>query len=446
MRSNNDFDNKDGTVHSAPLAVPLDLEEGRALPFFSGVLKWLSLLILLLIVIAAFAPVREMAIAQGQIMPEGSVQPVQHLEGGIVAEVMTGAGQIIEKGAPIVRLAPVQASSERDQLQGRRVYLDMQRRRLNALLIGQKPVFDTENSRAHDYAAEQLALYRAETALERKEQSTLKARIAQRRSEVVGLESEIVNLEAQLEIEAEQLAMRERLLKSGYTSRVNYLEVKSSYVRTKSQLAQARSRKTATREALVEAKSLYAEYLAGKARERHEAFTKVSAELAETEATLKRLDDRVERLFVRAPQRSYVHEVTPKAVGEVIRPGDIVAKLVPIDDKMVAEVELKPSDVGHVRSGHPVEVKVTAFDSELYGAVAGTVKSISPTTFEDEKGNKFYKAIVALDRSAVGRGEIKYPLLPGMVVNAEIATGAKSVLQYVLKPVYRSVNVAFSER
>ena len=204
--------------------------------------------------------------------------------------------------------------------------------------------------------------------------------------------------------------------------------------------------KTATREALTEAESLLEEYIAGKERERFEQFAKISADLAETEATLKRLDDRVERLYVRAPQRSFVHEITPKAVGEVIRPGDIVAKLVPIDDRMVAEVELMPDDVGHVKPGHYVDVKVTAFDAELYGAVSGSVKTISPTTFEDDRGNKFYKAVVTLDRMVVGRGDKKYPLLPGMVVNAEIATGAKSVLQYILKPIYRSANVAFSER
>ena len=445
MKTDTNASDLRGTGIAGPLAVPLDLEEGRALPLFRGILKWLSFLVVALIVIAAFAPVREMAIAQGQIMPEGSVQPVHHLEGGIVAEILTADGRIVEKGAPIVRLAPIQASSERDQLRGRRLYLDLQRRRLDALVAGTEPVL-AETGDGAAYAAEQRALYRAEIALDRKERATLKARIAQRKSEIAGLDSEIANLESQLDIEQEQLSMRSKLLKQGYTSRVAYLEVKSSFVRTKSQLAQGESRRVAAREALAEAESTLAEYIAGKDRERSEQLAKVSADLAETEATLRRLNDRVDRLFVRAPQRSFIHEVVPKAVGEVVRPGDIVAKLVPVDGSMVAEVQLLPSDVGHVRAGHHVDVKVTAFDSELYGFVTGSVKGISPTTFEDEKGNKYYKAVVALDRAAVGRGGTDYPLLPGMVVNAEIATGAKSVLQYILKPVYRSVNVAFSER
>ncbi len=427
-----------------PLSAPLDLEGGRALPYFGGILKWLSAFVVLMFALATIAPVHELAIAQGEILPEGAVQPVQHLEGGIVAEILAKAGDRVTAGQPLIRLAPAQAASEKEQLQGRRADLSQQVERLSALLEGRAPAFEpTETNPA---AREQAAFYDSEKALVKRERSTLRTRIDQRRSELAAVTAEETNLTEQLAIEKEQFRLREKLFNEGYSSKVAYLNAKSTVVQTRSKLAQTTEQKAAATDALAEANELLAEYDAKKTREWSELLAKASADLAETEATLKRIDDKVDRLYVRAPATGLVQEVAPRAPGEVIRAGDIVAKIVPSDQHMVAEVKLTPNHIGHVEVGSPVQIKVTAFDSELYGPVEGSVKSISPTTFQTKEGDVYYKATIALDREAVGRGGESYPLIPGMVVEADIVTGAKSVMHYLLKPIYRSLNVAFSER
>ena len=427
-----------------PLSAPLDLEGGRSLPLFGGILKWVSAFVLFLIVLAAFAPVHEVAIAQGEIIPEGQVQQVQHLEGGIVAAVLVKAGDPVAEGQPLIRLAPVQASSERDQLQSRQADLKQQVVRLAALLSDGEPQFDLAATSSH--GREQAAFYESEKALVERERSTLRSRIAQRESELAALTTEKANLGEQLAIEEEQFRLRDELYKQGYSSKVAYLTAKAKVVETRSKLSQATDQAEAAQNALAEAKDLLAEYGAKKTREWSELMAKARADLAETDAALKRLDDRVDRLYIRAPVKGFVQEIMPNAPGEVIRAGDLVAKIVPSDEHMVAEVKLTPNHIGHVKVGHPVEIKVTAFDAELYGAVKGEVKSISPTTFQTQEGDVYYKAIIALDREAVGRGGKTYPLLPGMMVQADIITGSKSVMQYLLKPIYRSLDVAFSER
>ncbi len=414
------------------------------MPFFGGILKWVSAFVIFIVALAALAPVHEVAIAQGEIIPEGFVQQVQHLEGGIVAEVLVHPGDLVAKDQPLIRLAPVQASSEREQLTSRRINLEQQRRRLAALLSDTAPEFDLDTPFRH--GRQQAAFYRSEVELVERERTTLASRIAQRSAELASLSEEKSALTEQLAIENEQFALRASLFEQGYSSKVNYLNAKSTVVQTRSKLAQATQRALAAADALAEARNLLSEYNAKKTREWSEQVATVSAELAETEATLTRLDDRVDRLFIRSPSVGLVQEIVPIAPGEVIRSGDVVAKIVPQKQQMVAEVKLTPDHIGHVQIGHPVEVKVTAFDSELYGAVSGKVSGISPTTFETQQGEVYYKATVALDRMSVGRGGVDYPLLPGMVVQADIITGSKSVMQYLLKPIYRSLNVAFSER
>ena len=115
-------------------------------------------------------------------------------------------------------------------------------------------------------------------------------------------------------------------------------------------------------------------------------------------------------------------------------------------DEMVAEVQIHPRDVGHLRVGQEAQVKVTTYDTAKHGMIMGTLRRVSASTFQDQDGQPFFKAIIALDSNFVGHDPAQNPILPGMVVDANIRTGSKSLLRYLLKPVYRSLDVAFRER
>ncbi len=174
-----------------------------------------------------------------------------------------------------------------------------------------------------------------------------------------------------------------------------------------------------------------------------EEMAKIEAELAETEEAIAKLTDRFDRLTVRSPADGIVQFVAPRSPGEVIKPGDTVARIVPMDAPLQAEVEVRADDIGHIKVGDPAEIEVSTFDPSVYGKLHGRVASISASTFQRQNGEYFFKATIALDQTVLNGNT---PISAGMVVSAEIVTGAKSLARYLLKPVFKTMGTAFAEK
>jgi HlyD family secretion protein/adhesin transport system membrane fusion protein len=177
--------------------------------------------------------------------------------------------------------------------------------------------------------------------------------------------------------------------------------------------------------------------------------------LAETEQQLVKLADRFDRLLVRAPSDGIVQELAPKSLGEVVRAGDAIARIVPTARELVAEVRIDPKDSGHIHEGADAEIRLLTFDSTIFGSVRGKVEFVSATTFNpppaqgtpgQNPAEPYYKATIRLLQDHVSSGTATYPISPGMVLQAHIQTGSKSILRYMFKPVFNSLDVAFTER
>ncbi|NJN06137.1 MAG: HlyD family efflux transporter periplasmic adaptor subunit, partial [Rhodobacteraceae bacterium] len=149
---------------------------------------------------------------------------------------------------------------------------------------------------------------------------------------------------------------------------------------------------------------------------------------------------------IAAPVRGIVKGLQTKTIGGVVRPGETLMELVPLGDSLVAEVKIAPSDIGHIAIGQPAKVKVSTYDSARFGGIDGTLKHISASTFQEDRGEAFYKGVIELSRDHVGNDPSANPILPGMVVDADIVTGNRSLFRYLLKPVYRGLDNAFHER
>jgi HlyD family secretion protein/adhesin transport system membrane fusion protein len=151
-----------------------------------------------------------------------------------------------------------------------------------------------------------------------------------------------------------------------------------------------------------------------------------------------------------------VQEIVPKGIGEVVKPGELVVRIVPNGYELVAEVRIDTKDSGHVHLGARADIKFATFDSALFGTLAGTVQHISATTFAPQPGQPswpgqpasepYYKAVIRLSSDHLGAGPMRRPITPGMAVQANIVTGSKSIMRYLFKPVFNSLDVAFTER
>lgn len=436
----------DASISGQRLILPVELEDGRVPNMFARLAYIVSAFIFAAIVWGSFAEIRELAIAHGKVIPAGTVRPVQHLEGGEVEAVLVKEGQLVEKGAPLVNLRPVTATSDLGQLSARFAALELQRETLTALIEKRVPKFGALGKKFPSLSDEQQQVYRVKKRHRSQEREALLARVLQREAELAAVSNEITSLKRQVEIQTEQTEIRRQLLTSGYTSRRAYLDAESSLEQVKSRAFAAEGRQQSTSEQLAEAKSQLAASDADYQRSLSEERSKIAGELAELEQQVAKQRDRVDRLVVRAPVAGIVQELPQRAPGEVIRPGDLVASIVPADRKIVAEVRVQPDDIGHVKVGDKAEIKVTTYDSAVFGVVKGAVAHLSPSTFTTEDGEPYYKALVSLDQDFVGQAAAPRRILPGMVVQADIITGAKSLMRYLLKPVYRSLNSSFTER
>lgn len=433
-------------IRGQRFTLPAELEDGRIPHMFGKLSNLFSMLFLAALIWASFAEMRELAIGHGEIAPTGHVQTIQHLEGGQVESIDVHEGQQVEAGAVLIQLSPIAASSDLNQLHIRAASLRLQKEALSALIDERDPDLMAAENNYPDLASEQLQVYTAKRDQISQEHRAMEARVSQRKAEYEAAKMEATSLKTQIEINEEQLAIRSKLLKDGYTSRRAFLQTKSSLEDVKVRHYSTIGRREAAKEQLIEAQSALKGGKAESLKLLSEERSKVSAELAELKQQVSKHEDRVDRLVVKSPIKGIVQELAQKTPGEVVKPGDLVAKVVPFDSTVVAEIRIDPKDVGHVKIGDRVEVKLSTFDPNVFGIVRGNVDVISASTFKNEDGEPYYKAIVALNQKSVGKGNRQRLIQPGMVVQADIITGSKSLVRYLLKPVYRSLDIGFSER
>ncbi len=433
-------------MNSKKLILPLALEDGRVPGILQNMTFVAGALILAGVIWANSAQIRELAVGRGEVVPTGAVKNVHHLEGGIIEDVLGEEGQIVEAGTPLIRLRPNAAVSDLEQLSVRAAILNMQKKRLLALLRGHRFLTTSAMKQHPRLARDQHDLYKAQRTLRDQEERTLQARIDQRIADLAALEQEIESAERQMALTLERVEALQKLKSKKLVARKALQEALSDHEENVTRHISVVGKRNATKTAIEEARSLQLEARVKSQKTLTEELAKISAELAQLEQAIAKQDDLVDRLFVRSPVRGTIQHLPFHGKGEVIKPGELVAKIVPVGDNIVAEVRLDPKDIGHVSIGDPAEIKVSTFDSNIFGVVPGRVNKLSASTFQSEQGDVYYKATIEMERNTVGRAGVTHRITPGMVVQADIVTGSKSLVQYMLKPVYSSLDTAFTER
>ncbi|MEL7526755.1 MAG: HlyD family type I secretion periplasmic adaptor subunit [Pseudomonadota bacterium] len=425
--------------------MPLELEEGPPPFAYRRILQVLSLGAAAFLGWSVVGQVREVAKASGEIVPAGKVQTVGHLEGGIVAEVLVQEGQLVEKGTPLVRLQETATSSDLERVRTRLQFLEREEQRL-VLNPDFSNISDLRSGEGFDFSEAQQAASEAQQRAQEQEQEALKARIDEREAELSSVVERIAFQRTQVEIEEEKFTIQQTLYDQGYSSKRRFLDAKSALQLAQSELSELIGRKGRTEAQLAEARASLERSIASAAEELAEERSRVVQERNELAFEAEKQRDRFDRLFVRAPASGHIKALNLKGPGSVLAPGDVVAEIVPSNSDLVAEVRVSPRDIGHVEVGDEAEIAVTTFDPNIQGTLKGEVTVLSASSFRDEYGNYYFKASIPLSSNMIGRGAQAETISPGMVVDAKIVTGSKSVMQYLLKPVTRAIGDPLSER
>lgn len=432
-------------IQQENLALPIDIQGGEWDSFFLRMSGLVCVFFIVVVGLASVAPVYEVALTEGKIVPEGSVVRVEHYEGGIVKKINFKPGEKVEKGNIILSLTPAAAQSDQDQMLARNINLNIIKQRLTALLNDTEPDFGTFKNSHPRLVANHMSQFEEEKNSLKHSIGSLTARVKQRVAEVKATELEVKSQKSQLAIHKELFQMRQSLVKDGYTTRNSFLEAKVKVAQTEARLAQLEGQLISKVNGLSEAELLLSEAISKQRQKWANELAQTSASLAEIEAAVGKIEDRVDRLDVRAPISGVIQNVVPRSVGEVINPGDLVAEMVPEGNNLIAEVKLKPEDSTNISRGQMARVTITAFDSKEFGTIDGEVISVSPSTFKNDKDEEYYEVRVQLEKLKLERKGVVYPILPGMIVRAELIKGERSVLRFLLKPIYTALDNSFGE-
>jgi membrane fusion protein, adhesin transport system len=441
-------DTKSGRAVQAPqwLTTPIEFEEQRSFRVSRRTMRILVVFSAVAVLWAAMAPVRELSLARGQLVPISQIRPVQHLEGGVVEDILVHPGEIVHKGQPIMRLQETISDSDLAALRIRAHNLTLLKERLDALLTGRSADFKSLGKINPALTAEHQQAYQMRLDHRAKERTLLLTRIAHRKAEIESLQNEVETQKKLVDIQREQLQMRRTLAVDGNMSKKQVLDTETAYEQSRVLLQSREGMLLAKQEALREAEAALAEADAQAQKLWSEELAKASSELVEVQESIRKHADRVERLTIRAPTRGRVQQVLQRSPGEVVRPGETIARIVPVDDELIAEVLVRPEDIAAVKVKDKADLKVTAYDFSKYGKIKGEVSFISPGTVENDDKRTYYKVQISFKQGRSDRFAKEWHLQPGMTVDAEIISGGKSLLQYMLKPIYRGIDVAFTER
>lgn len=429
------------------LSETVQIEEELLPTFVRPMLGVVMMAILAFLLWAGLTHIREIALAPGEIIPVSKIKVVQHLDGGVVAEIPIEERMQVQEGQVLLRIDGTQALAELHQMEARRVALQLRAERLSAFAEGRKPNFAPLAGTFSDLQADQEQILQTHVAARNSTLSILDHQIDQRTRRLAQQERSLRAAQEQLQLTDELSHMREDLAARRLVNRTVLLETRRARVTAEGEVARLTEEINVNRQELAEVRSRRIDTFNQLGREALNEMGTVRAEMAEVDEAILRLQARVDRLVVRSPQRGLIQDLKVQTIGQVIQPGALLMQIVPDDAPLEAEIRIAPRDIGHVRVGHNVNLRVSSFEYTRFGYATGSLKRISASSVMDPQTNKpYYRAWVTLSNPYVGNRPGQYMLQPGMSLEADIMTGEKTLLTYLFKPIADALQRAFHER
>lgn len=381
---------------------------------------------------------------EGRIIPAGKSQIVQHLEGGIVRNILVQEGQVVHAGQPLMELSDIQARSNLGQDESRLMALRGREARLLAELNGLPAIVFPADMNDADVLRAEADAWRARRSRLAEEVKVLHNQGAQKRGEIEESVSRRRNLLAERDVAQRQLRLIEGLKQKGAASELEVLESQSRLQRLDSQIADAEAASPRLRAAAAETESRVGEVMARFRAEASSDLTQVRAELEKSSFEVGANADRLKRNTVRAPVDGLINRLAIATIGGVVRPGEVLLEITPDDQRIVVETSARPDDRADLRRGLLARVRIGAYNYATFGALDGQVTEVSADTLTmDERQPRYYRVRIEVPPPAGNRK--LGALVPGMTASADIVVGKRTVMSYLLSPLLRFRDGAFRD-
>jgi len=415
---------------------------------YSTLITWtIVLAVLWLIFWANMAELDKIVRGSGKVVPSNKVQVVQNLEGGIISEIFTSSGDIIKKGQTLIQLDNTQFSSSFSEK-----LLEMQALQAKAARLtaeANESSFIAPESYDSDFE-KQFYIREQSLLTERQKQQDIsieiiQQQILQHQTELDNAREQLDQLGDSLKLLDKEIEMTEPLVKRGFASEVSLLKTRRERNDTFGKLNSIEQSIPKFLALISETEQKITEIKQKNRNEAQESLNETLARISQLENINVALEDKVQRTNIKSPVSGVISELLVNTLGEVVQPGSDLAKIVPIEDSLVLETRIQPSDIGFIKKGLPAKVKFTAYDFSVYGGLDGIVEQVSADTITDEEGKSYYLVRIRTGKNYLGSESQPLNLMPGMMASVDVIVGKHTILDYLLKPILKTKELALRE-
>ena len=393
---------------------------------------------------AAFSQIDETIKGTGKVVPSGQTKVIQNLEGGIVSAILVNEGDNVKKGDTIYNLSNAFFSAdsitkEIDLLTFQAILI-----RLDAL-IENKTVVDFPEElkqKIPEIVENETKIFYEDLENNQRKIEIARDQFNQKDYKLRETKIRFNNLSIELNLAMENMKILDELLNKKVASKKEYIAELSKKQSIVTQIEETRNSIPILQEELEEARKKIASAESENKSKLLSKYTEVKTEINKLVEKNKANADREQRKSVISPVNGIINKLYFYTEGGIVKPGDKLAEITPIEDNLTIEAKIKSSDRAFIWEGQDVSIEITAYDFSRYGLLNGKLISISPDSFEDKNGSIYYIAKINADVNSFGE---ELPILPGMVANVNILTGKKTVLEYILKPLKDIRKNALSE-
>jgi adhesin transport system membrane fusion protein len=390
---------------------------------------------------AATFELDEITRAHGRVIPASREQVVQSLDAGVLRELLVREGDAVQQGQVLLRIDDARAGPVYREAREKAVALSAQAARLRAEAGGEPLAFAAEVRGERDVVERERRAY--ETRLQALEEQVRAIRVS-----LSATEASVRAVQESMAATRRELEMTQPLVRQGVISEVELLRLQRQQAELNRQLADLGRQQADLQAQIVERRNRYR-------TDASQELSRVESELAQTRESAAARADTLRRTVIRAPMKGIVKNVQLTTVGAVIQPGQNILEIVPVQDEMLVEAYVRPSEVAFLKPGQAATVKLSAYEFNKYGGLAGVIEHLSPDTLKDERNRRpgslpeleegYYRILVRIREPDTVRAGMKLEPLPGMTAVVEIRTGHKTVLEYLFRPL-QNVSQALRER
>ena len=404
-------------------------------------------LMVLFIVWAYYSEIEQVTRGDGKVVPSTQIQVVQNLEGGILSEIMIDVGELVKKDQLLLRIDETRFSSSFKQNRVKYLLSKAKAARLVAEADGTDFEVPQEvMNEMPEIGVREKELFESRRREFDSSMQRIREQISQRKHEYREFTTKLEELTRTFALLNRELHLTRPLVSQGAVSEVEVLHLERQASMMQGEIATIKQSIPKSDSKLQEAQLELRENQLAFFNKAKSELNNVLAELEDVSASAIAIEDRLRRTNVKSPVTGTINRLLVNTVGGVIQPGMDLVEIVPLEDTLVIETNIKPADIAFLRPNQDAKVKFTAYDFTIYGGLDAKLEHISADSITDEKGNSYYLVRLRTSKNYLGPETNPLPIIPGMVASVDILTGKKTILSYLLKPVLRAKYMALREQ